>query len=299
MITFLKLTKLHLRLRAIFIALTMCATFMTSVLAQECAIDSPPTVALAAYDPTTNPVVSVWKIRIRAVKACQASLVIENLQSSGRVALKGNYATENLLLEIASQANAGAPVPMAPTAWTGLKLLAGQEIILLIWLRPDASQWISPGFYQQTLAARLLRTNGETIDYRETQITNYIKATANAQFGVSTGTGGSQVARFDFGELQRNASRSATLDVLSNAAHSISISSSGNGRLVNKQHQNATVPWALRINGQSISLSAGSTALTFTAKGRIQYTLEARIGEIERLLAGDYADDLLITIMAQ
>jgi hypothetical protein len=39
--------------------------------------------------------------------------------------------------------------------------------------------------------------------------------------------------------------------------------------------------------------------LPFLARGRIRYQFDAQIGAVERVLAGDYADDLLITITAQ
>jgi hypothetical protein len=269
--------------------------------AQDCVIDSPTTIALPFYDPTAAASAVAWQIKLRGVRGCDARLQIENLDAPGRVALMGGSSDERLQTSLLTQPNGGIPVPPAPSEVGTFKLAAGQETTLVLWLRADATQWIGAGLYQRALVVRLTRASGETLDYRETRIVGNVRATARARFGAisDSGSGGSSVARFDFGELQQGAQRGATLEVLANTAHTLSLASTGRGRLVNRQNPYSSIMWGLRINGQPVALASGNTVLPFLARGRILYQFDAQIGAIERVLAGDYADDLLITITAQ
>ena len=269
--------------------------------AQDCVIDSPATVALPFYDPTAATAAVAWQIKLRGIRGCNARLQIENLDTPGRLALAGGSSSERLQTSLLTQPNGGIPVPPAPAEVGSFKLAAGQETTLVLWLRADATQWISAGLYQRTLVVRLTKASGETLDYHETRVVSSVKATARARFGAisDSGRGGSSVARLDFGELQQGAQRSATLEVLANTAHTLSLASTGRGRLVNRQNPSSSIEWGLRINGQPVALASGNTVLPFVARGRIRYQFDAQIGAIERVLAGDYADDLLITITAQ
>lgn len=289
--------------RALFFALCwlIASVWSQQALAQDCVIDSPATVAMPFYDPTAATAAVAWQIKLRGIRGCDARLQIENLDAPGRVALVGGSSGERLQTSLLTQASGGIPVPPAPSEVGTFKLAAGQEATLVLWLRADATQWTSAGLYQRTLGLRLTRTSGETLDYRETLVVNSVRATARARFGAisDSGSGGSSVARLDFGELQQGAQRGATLEVLANTAHTLSLTSTGRGRLVNRQNPSSSIAWNLRINGQPVALASGNTVLPFVARGRIRYQFDAQIGAIERVLAGDYADDLLITITAQ
>jgi hypothetical protein len=279
----------------------LASAWPSHVQAQDCVIDSPATVALPFYDPTAATAAVAWQIKLRGIRGCDARLQIENLDAPGRVALGGGSGGERLQTSLLTQPNGGIPVPPAPSEVGTFKLAAGQETTLVLWLRADATQWTGAGLYQRTLGLRLTKASGETLDYRETLMMSSVKATARARFGAisDSGSGGSSVARLDFGELQQGAQRSATLEVLANTAHTLSLASTGRGRLVNRQNPSSSIEWALRLNGQPVALASDHTVLPFLARGRIRYQFDAQIGAVERVLAGDYADDLLITITAQ
>lgn len=291
------------RRKGAFVALCwlLAATWQTHVQAQDCVIDSPSTVVLPFYDPTSTPAAVAWQIKLRGIRGCEAHLQIENLDTPGRIALEGGSSGERLQTSLSTQATGGTPVPPAPAEIGTFKVAAGQETTLVLWLRADATQWTGAGRYQRPLIVHIVRANGETLDYRETRIVSDVRATARARFGAlsDTGSGGSSVARLDFGELQQGAQRSATLEVLANTAHTLSLASTGRARLVNRQNPTSGIAWNLRINGQPVALASGNAVLPFQARGRIRYQFEAQIGTVERVLAGDYADDLLITITAQ
>lgn len=291
------------RLKAVFLAVCwlMAATWQAHAQAQDCVIESPPVVVLPSYDPTKPTAALAWQIKLRGVRGCQANLQIENLDAPGRLKLAGGSSNEQLQTSIFTQASGGSPVPQAPDEVGRFKLSAGQETTVLLWLRADATQWVGAGLYQQTLGVRITRPNGSTLDFHETRVISDVKATARARFGAisDSGSGGSSVARLDFGELQQGAQRSATLEVLANTAHTLSLTSTGRGQLTNRQNPSSSIAWNLRVNGQPVTLSSGKADLPFTARGRIRYQFDAQIGRVEKVLAGDYADDMLITITAQ
>lgn len=290
-------------LKAVFFALLwlLAAFWQPQAHAQDCVIDSPAAVTLPFYDPTSAPAALAWQIKLRGIRGCEAHLQIENIDAPGRIALVGGSSGESLQTSLFTQASGGAPVPPTPSEIATFKLAAGQESTVLLWLRAESTQWVSAGLYQRALGVRIVRANGETLDYRESRIVNDVRATARARFGAvsDSGSGGSNVARLDFGELQQGAQRSATLEVLANTAHTLSLASTGRGRLVNRQNPSSSIDWSLRINGQPVALASGNTVLPFLARGRIRYQFDAQIGTVEKVLAGDYADDLLITITAQ
>lgn len=280
------------------LSLLWIAAWTSSAHAQDCIIDSPSTLVLPPYDPTKATPPVAWQLKLRGIRGCEARLQISNIDAVGRVSLAGGSGSERLQMSLATQANGGAPLPPAPADVAVVTLSPGQEKTLLLWLQIDASQWVGAGLYQRTLALRILSASGQTLDMRETRLVSEVLATAKAQFSSVSGSGG-RTARLDFGELRQGAQRSATLDVLANTAHTLSIASTGRSRLVNRQNPSSRIAWLLRVNGQPVSLESGSTQLPFLSQGRIRYVFEAQIGQVERVLAGDYADDLLITITAQ
>lgn len=277
------------------LALALAAGLCQVALAQDCVLDSPSTVMMPRYYPTMPPAAVAWPLKLRGIRGCQARLLLENLDAPGRVSLEGDSANERLQVNLSTQASGGTPVPVAPTELATLTLAAGQETTVLLWLRPDATQWVNAGLYQRELVVRLVLPTGGMLDYRETRLVSDVQATARAQFGSN----GNSVARLEFDELQQDARRSATLEVLANTAHTLTLASTGKGRLINRQNPGSSIPWVLRINGQAVPLASGSTSLPFSSRGRVRYLFEAQIGSIERVLAGNYADDLLITITAQ
>ena len=269
--------------------------------AQDCVVESPPTLSLPFYDPTEATSAVAWQIKLRGIRGCDARLQIENLDATGRLSLQHAASADRLLVSIATQPLGGSPVPAAPSDAGAVTLAPSQERTLVFWLRADAKQWVSVGPYQQALRVRLSKPTGETMDDRETLLISSVRATARLAFGAGSASGGqgAGVARLDFGELRQGALRSTNLSVLSNTAHTLSLASSGRGRLVNRSNPSSSIPWDLRINGQPVALASGQASLPFTMQGQVLHRIEAQIGAVERVLAGEYADDLLITVTAQ
>lgn len=279
----------------------LLASLAASALAQtgpDCRLDSPAAVTLERYRPDSAPTASAWTLRVRSTRGCVARLQIEGLSEPGRLLLAGPAATgDRLALSISGQPSGTEPVAAAPVDAASITVGTQQDQTLRLWLRPEPGQWLAAGNWQHTVLARLIDAQGRTLDTREVRISAQVDATVRAQF--SDTAGGSQLARLDFGLLQQGARRSTTLDVQANTPHSVVLESAQRGHLTNaRAPQSPAIAWTLRINGQTVGL-ATAARLPFAAGGRQRHVLEAEIGSVERVLAGEYRDELQITITAQ
>lgn len=264
---------------------------------QDCRLDSPSTVHVDRYRPDSAPVATAWTLRVRSTRSCAGRLQIEGLSEPGRLQLSASTgAADNLLLSLSAQPGGTEPVAAAPLDAATVLVGAQQDQVLRWWLRPDPGQWLAAGLWQQTLIARLVDEQGRTLDAREVRISIPVDATVRAQFADA---GGSRVARLDFGQLQQGARRATTLEVQANTAHSVTLESTQKGKLTNaRAPQSPPIDWTLRLNGQAVGLAAPAR-LPFLGAGRQRHVLDAEIGSIERVLAGEYRDELQITITAQ
>jgi spore coat protein U-like protein len=280
--------------------LALVCVWPASVWAQDCVIESPPSLSLPSYEPTGTPAAVAWQVKLRGLRGCDARLSIDRLDAMGRLSLQHEASAARLLGSLTTLPTGGSPVPAAPMDALAISLAPGQEKTLVFWLRADAKQWVAAGAYRQNLRLSLAKPTGETMDERDVALSSTVRATARLAFGPgSAGSGASSLARLDFGELRQAAIRSTTLEVLANTAHTLSLSSAGRGRLVNRLHPSSSIPWDLRINGQAIGLTSGQAVLPLNVQGQALHRLEAQIGAIEKVLAGEYADDVLITVTAQ
>lgn len=265
-------------------------------LAAGCRLEAPAELELGRYSPDNPPTAVTRSLRVWGVDGCQATVQVEGLENDGRLRLAPAAGPGGLGVGVSALPLGGQPVPAAPVAWASVVLPAGQVRSLPLWLVPDAAQWLPPGTYRQSIVVRLLDSAGLTLDALQLSVSADIQATARAEF---SGGAAGRVARLDFGQLQQGARRAAALDVTANTPHRVTLESASGARLVNLREPDSTpIPWSLRVNGSRVDLSRPAS-LPFTAQGRVRHTFEAEIGAVERVLAGDYADDLRITITAQ
>ncbi|TVQ26272.1 MAG: hypothetical protein EA383_05885 [Spirochaetaceae bacterium] len=106
----------------------------------------------------------------------------------------------------------------------------------------------------------------------------------------------------DFGELTAGSQQRYDLLVDANALFTISVSSENSGvmRVVSGDDDPdvpTTVPYRLRLNGQSVDLSGGASVVGVSLSG-FRWAIEAEILPFGVAAAGDYEDVVLITVSA-
>lgn len=292
-------TALAMRLRPLrhwLRALLAAAAAAGAGLSPACDLQAPAAVPLGFYQ-ASSPVSTARPlgIRLRAGGAgtCSGTLQAQWAGVNGELLLQGPGG--DLRVALTLDAAGTAALPAAPQDALAVQAAAGLAQDIPLWVRVLPGQWLAPGTYQAPLRLRVLDARGGTLDERELSLWLVVEAVVRAGFSG----GADRSARLDFGELAQGARRAALLDVQANTAYRMTLQSTQRGRLVNRRYPDSSVPYVLRVGGRAMPLAAGAAGLEQPVAGRVQHAIEAEIGPVERVLAGDYADDLLITIEAR
>lgn len=259
-----------------------------------CAFVVPGTWSLAGYDPAQASVRSESQaIRVQAGKGCQAWLRMEWPGAAGDLPLSGPGKT-SLRVVLSTDPGGASLLQPAPQDAGLIQLAESRETSFHLWARPLPGQWIEPGTYSAVLRMSLVGVSGVLAE-RELPVSITVRAAVRASFAGS----GGKVARLDFGELAQGLQRSVGLDVQANTGHRLTLESSQRGRLVNKRFSQSAISYRLRVAGVLVSAEASGAGLSIPSAGQARHRIEVEIGPVEKVLAGDYEDDLLITITAQ
>lgn len=266
--------------------------------ADTCQLDTPSQAVLPNYDPSTGYRSQyAFTFRVRAVTNCAVRLQLDRLDNVGEMKLVGaDIAGLRLWL---SQDGAGTiPLQAAPNDLASWNLVAGQVATYAIWMSPLTQQWIGAGVYQSPIHLRLVNAAGATLDERDIVIAVKSEAVSKVTFAG----GGGRIARLDFGEISAGARRNAVLDIWANTPYRIALSSQNYGHLQNarlRDMADTKIAYTVRLSGQPLALGVGTASLLVQNLGQTRHQFEVELGAVQRLLAGEYADDLLITVTAQ
>lgn len=175
---------------------------------------------------------------------------------------------------------------------------------------PSLSAQNSPaaGFYWDVVQVRIYGVNGSNFTYDETR-NLYISLNVNKKIDISlVEEGGAFDANstsrvMDFGILTQNQEKGVDLKIVTNASYQVRVSSLNNGSL---KHQNNTkIAYALRVNGQGITLSnSAGSPVTIGSGDRTPaagdtYNMKVKILSVtEDLTPGEYSDVITITAVA-
>lgn len=262
--------------------------------AWACSFVSAPSWSLGNYGPSQDQsFAQPLSVRIAAGRGCAAELQVEWAGNSGEVPLQGPDAAP-LRVAMSLDGAGVAPLGVAPVAAANVAIGAGQEFVITLWGRPYSNQWLAPGQYAANLRLRLVGAGG-TLAQQDVRVSLNVDASVRAAYSGGAG----KLARFDFGELMQGATRQATLDVQANVGYQLRVSSAYRGRLVNSRFKEAVVPYQIFVDGIGLPLGTGNGALDVATAGLQHHRIQAEIGAVERVLAGEYADALLITITAK
>jgi hypothetical protein len=265
----------------------------------QCLLDLPNQVQLGRYDPgalAQSPV--GWRLRVSTPTACAATLQVEALDDVGRLVLQGPDAA-GLQVVLTQVAGGGTPINASPQDLGSFQITTPQQITVEMWALRPPGQWLAPGQYRGRVRVILMDNAGNALKKRELDFFTDVNASVQLHWdNFSTGAG-SRSTRLDFGELVKGAVRSASLVVHANTPHAIALESAQGGQLINSKFPQSGLGYALRLNGRPISLGANPSDILVAHSGKIRHDLEVQIGPVERVLAGEYVDSLLVTISAQ
>jgi hypothetical protein len=185
-------------------------------------------------------------------------------------------------------------LPAAPLDVVSVRLEPGRSLDLPVWLGVAAGQWLTAGTYGVSLRWRLVNAAGQSVDEQDTAWQLDVEPAVRLGFGAGT----SRESVVDFGELAEGATRSTTLMVQANAGYRLQLDSRQGGQLVHSRALGPGVPYTLRVDGVATQPRRSGWGLQGQA-GLTTHQLQVEIGRLDRVLAGDYADELLFTVTAQ
>ena len=269
---------------------------------ENCMLDAPAMVVLGHYDPSAaQPTPVGWNLAVRTRNpkvGCRAHLQMEVPDSASNLVLQGTDPA-GLRLSLSQDAGGNLPVIVAPQEIGSFDLEPGGQAQFTFWAWRGAGQWVSPGLYRGTARLNLFDDQGRTLDRRDVDFQTVLNAVVRAGFGKFNVQSGLNSSRLAFGELTQGATRHAMLAVQSNTAYTITLSSAQQGRLVNRNFPSASIAYLLRIDGVQLPLTQTDASLNVMRRGQQNHDIEVEIGPVQRVIAGEYADNLLITISAQ
>lgn len=130
---------------------------------------------------------------------------------------------------------------------------------------------------------------------RSAQVRTKVRSVVSASVivdGVARPLNGS-VGTLDLGDLTRGSNGRFDLDISGNGDYSLSLSSQNGGRLVTTGGD--SVGYQLYVSGRAVSVGRGANV---DLGGAGRYELRVETGAAGQVLAGDYHDNLILTITA-
>jgi hypothetical protein len=286
-------------LKALFVALMLWGLPFTTGVYAACLLDLPIQIPLGTYDPGGSvPSPIGWRLRLATSDGCSARIQVEGLDAEGILSLQGTDG-QSLRVVMAQDAGATRHLPAAPQDLSSVQLNSGQQLNTQLWAIRAAGQWLSPGTYRGKLRITLLDASGWVMLRRDITFVTEVAATVQSSWGGVSSASGLTAARLDFGELVQGAIRSASLVVRANTGYGMFVESAHHGRLIHQKQPDVAIAYAITLNDRPFDQAHGIEQMFMTGLGAVRHVFSFRIGAVERVLAGDYVDSLLVTIRAQ
>jgi hypothetical protein len=265
----------------------------------QCILDLPNLVQLGSYDPGASAQIPAgWSLRVSTPTACAAHIQLDALDDVGRLLLQGpDEASFKVVLT--QDASGSTSINTAPQDLGVVQIASSQQVTISLWAWRPTGQWLAPGQYRGRVRVSLLDNSGQVLIRRDLDFLSEVSPSVQLYWDNFASGSGSRTARLDFGELVKGAVRRASLVVQANTHHTIALESGQGGQLINSKFPHSGLNYTLRLNGQPMSLGANPSDIRIANSGKIRHELEVQIGPIERVLAGEYVDSLLVTISAQ
>lgn len=265
----------------------------------DCDLVFPTSVYLGNYDPNQPMQTPVsWYFDVYALKGCNLHLQFEDIDASGAFILLG---PENSALRIvmAHDYNGYAPVKPAPNDFMHINLVDNEKLNFQLWLIKPPNKWLPAGLYACQIRLRNQNDAGQTTGFKDINFQINVIPSVNVSLGQAGGYSNMTSAILDFGILANGEQRKTQLLVQANTPYSVSLQSDQGGFLTNLHYPAEKIPYKFRMDNVLLDLTKGEQTIQVSNLQNSAHTLDVEIGAIEKILAGQYSDTLLMTISAQ
>jgi len=304
--------------RNTMIVLTAMAAALPSTIAWACALAMtvPGSVSVAdigGYDPL-GPGRGLTAVPIQVVSTsgtCQFFITAsETSVGSGTRQLEGpGGSLRYQLYTTAIPDTVWREIPIATPSETLRNIVNSQNQFQTVnfWTYIPSGQFLGAGTYSESLRVSLYEGSPESAHPRlvSSAIVNFnarVLATVRARIDGGGGLSPLQGSRtmLDFGELSAGSSRNFDLVVEANAGYRITLQSMNGGVMRNERERLAIpVQYTLTIDGAAVQLGAVAELHATGSGGAQRHRGTVTLGLVEKLLAGTYRDEILVTISAR
>ena len=179
--------------------------------------------------------------------------------------------------------------------------------VLEFTVRMANQVWLPPGNYSDSFVLRLFSGTIDNCVEVESQLVSLqreISVSTDLSLVNNGGTfvTGTSIATLDFGLIDQEVTRSIECVVRSNVGYNMGFSSDGGGYL--SHHNGFRIPYTLSVDGLVLPLASGGESLlnsgfSATALSGRPHSLSIRLSPDDNQAAGDYSDNIRISIWAQ
>lgn len=266
-------------------------------LAQACVIDTASS-SLPEYDPLQAGD-SLWSLNwsLRSLgQNCSGDLGLQASAAGtlpGQVVLWPGGGPTGLVAQLSSESTGQGPALWWPQIWRSVVGPSDPStpLPLTLWWRLPAGQWPPAGNYPVSLRAMLWRSDGQLITEQTVVLNQSVRPRVDLNLVGGTG-------RLDFGTLGSGQRRSVDVQVRHNTPYLLRLQSQNGGRLQNSQWPQAHIAYRLWIDQQELPLASGPVPLQRLASALASHRIEVEIQSVDNPPAGNYGDDVLITVEA-
>jgi hypothetical protein len=161
------------------------------------------------------------------------------------------------------------------------------------------------GIYFDTVTIRLYEGTLSSYSLQDTTtVFFWYSSTRSTDLSlVSTGSAFNAAATnmsLDFGTMYTGESRAFDIIVMTNAGYSLSMSSQNGGKMQHTSLSTGSVPYALTVNSNTVSLGSGNTVVATgsgaSPAGGTRVPVIVTIGSLGNSVSGDYRDSVTVTV---
>jgi len=259
---------------------------------------------------SSAPLISPVRVELTSPKsACTAIIGFASRSGTSGNRYMTN-STEQLAYRLLSRPSGSQELTDLPAAQSDTLLQgtvnARHATVFQYYLLVPGDQAASPGTYRDQIDISVYtRINGSPLLTATRTVDVALTIRPEIKLQILSGgrhSSGPDVRAVDFGELQTGEQAELRLQVNSNVAFKIAVSSENNGKFRHVSQPQAVIPYALQVGSDTPADWRRPVTLFGlpTSGSRISFfPLVITVGSVEYSLAGLYRDRLLITVQAQ
>jgi hypothetical protein len=297
-------------LRIAYLVLTLIFLTSTSVRSEDClpVVSAPSSVFLkgegSGYDPFSEAtLVEIFSVQVENLGEASCDLRLVFLNPDGQRQMVGG--TFPLGYDLRHGLGGGSVLNesglIQPSDGVTVTVPPRTARATTFQLIAPPNQFIASGSYADLIELQLQSAIGTVLERRQLSVEADVLSRAELAVGGTVNVGPGRTEVVDFGELESGEQKQVVLLARSNDKYVLHLTSAHGGRLSRIKGDPSFVSYEAFLDSKAIAFTGSGAFVTtgpFNPTPRAGQTKSLRfvIGDVTGRLAGDYADEIVITI---